>query len=372
MEGNRIKNKKPVRLAFLGGFLGAGKTTALIELGKRLITDHGKRVVVVTNDQGEVLVDTKAMENSGFSATEVTKGCFCCRFSEFIGKCHMFIEELSPDIILAEPVGSCTDLISTIYNPISQYNRELEITPLIVLVDPYRAMGIPTHVLSEPSEFLTVHQIKEADILVINKIDLLSDKETEKTKSVLRDLNEEAEICCISAKERRGLDRVIDIILNESYKPKKAVNIDYLVYGRAEAFLGWFNGVCNLRAKREYNPYDFVKSFMVQCSKDFNEGDGEIAHFKVFFSSDRIHFKASVTSNTDGVKITEVADSRTGGGRIIVNARVGLDPLRIDEIVYKALSAETRKRGIEMIGWCTEKFRPSQPKPEHRMTEVSL
>ncbi len=56
-----------VKLAFIGGFLGAGKTSLMIELGKRL-TLSGRRVALITNDQGEVLVDTKTIKVLDFLA----------------------------------------------------------------------------------------------------------------------------------------------------------------------------------------------------------------------------------------------------------------------------------------------------------------
>ena len=57
------------KIAIIGGFLGAGKTTTIIELGKRL-SKSGKRIGIITNDQGEMLVDTKIVKDFGFSTRE--------------------------------------------------------------------------------------------------------------------------------------------------------------------------------------------------------------------------------------------------------------------------------------------------------------
>ena len=57
------------KIAIIGGFLGAGKTTTIIELGKRL-SKLGKRIGIITNDQGEMLVDTKIVKDFGFSTRE--------------------------------------------------------------------------------------------------------------------------------------------------------------------------------------------------------------------------------------------------------------------------------------------------------------
>jgi G3E family GTPase len=63
----------------VGGFLGAGKTTALLRLAQHL-TAQGRRVALITNDQSYGLVDTVRVRAHGFPAEEVTGGCFCCRF----------------------------------------------------------------------------------------------------------------------------------------------------------------------------------------------------------------------------------------------------------------------------------------------------
>ena len=105
-------------LILVGGFLGAGKTT-LILAAARLLADRGLRSAIILNDQGESLVDTELARSSGFDAAEVTGGCFCCRFSELMRIADQ-LRAHSPDVIFAEPVGSCTDLSATILQPIQQ------------------------------------------------------------------------------------------------------------------------------------------------------------------------------------------------------------------------------------------------------------
>src|SRR4026207_1247801 len=67
------------RYIMIGGFLGAGKTTAIARLA-RYLTDQGLRVGLITNDQGSGLVDTAMLSARGFPVEEIAGGCFCCRF----------------------------------------------------------------------------------------------------------------------------------------------------------------------------------------------------------------------------------------------------------------------------------------------------
>jgi G3E family GTPase len=107
----------PVRFVMVGGFLGAGKTTTLGRLA-RLYSSQGKRVGIVTNDQARDLVDTNTFRGQGHAVEEVPGACFCCRFDELVSRVGSLEENERPDVILAEPVGSCTDLVATVIQPL--------------------------------------------------------------------------------------------------------------------------------------------------------------------------------------------------------------------------------------------------------------
>src|SRR5580698_8085252 len=101
---------KRLRFIMVGGFLGAGKTTTLARLA-RFYQARGQKVGLVTNDQAQNLVDTTSLRSQGFPVEEVPGACFCCRFDELVGRVGALENHERPDVILAEPVGSCTDLV---------------------------------------------------------------------------------------------------------------------------------------------------------------------------------------------------------------------------------------------------------------------
>src|SRR5687767_8837699 len=101
------------RYIVIGGFLGAGKTTAVAQLARRL-TDRGLRVGLITNDQGRNLVDTALLRSQGFATEEIAGGCFCCRFNSLLEASRALTAAAAPDVFIAEPVGSCTDLVATV------------------------------------------------------------------------------------------------------------------------------------------------------------------------------------------------------------------------------------------------------------------
>ncbi len=156
-------------LVIIGGLLGAGKTTLAIEAARRL-TDAGRRVGIVTNDQGSGLVDTALARVAHVPVREVAGGCFCCRLSDLLRAADSFAR-LAPEVIFAEPVGSCLDLAATVLRPILRDEAaRFRVAPLTVLVDPARA-----HQLADAPDsdlaYLFRHQLEEADIVCYSKTD---------------------------------------------------------------------------------------------------------------------------------------------------------------------------------------------------------
>jgi G3E family GTPase len=158
----------------IGGFLGAGKTTAMGRLARHL-TDQGLRVGLITNDQAGGLVDTKLMRNQGFATEEIAGGCFCCRFNTLVDAAAKLTDATKPDVFIAEPVGSCTDLVATVTYPLRRiYGAEFTVAPLSVLVDPIRARRILG--LDDGGNFSTKvayiykKQLEEADVIVVGGV----------------------------------------------------------------------------------------------------------------------------------------------------------------------------------------------------------
>src|SRR5437868_1162733 len=155
----------------IGGFLGAGKTTAVARLARRL-TDQGLRVGLITNDQGSQLVDTALLGSRGFSVEEIPGGCFCCRFNSLVEAARRLSKETRPDVFVAEPVGSCTDLVATVTYPLRRiYGDSFSIAPLSVLIDPIRALRIfgleMGGSFSEKVTYIYEKRLQEANIMEI-------------------------------------------------------------------------------------------------------------------------------------------------------------------------------------------------------------
>src|SRR6516165_4885078 len=172
---------KRLRFVMVGGFLGAGKTTTLACLA-RYYTDRGQRVGLVTNDQAQDLVDTTSLRAQGFPVEEVAGACFCCRFDDLVDRVGRLQEGERPDVILAEPVGSCTDLVATVVQPLRDlYGDRFEVAPYPVLFKPSHGLRILRNEaasgFSPRAACIFKKQLEEADVIVLNRIDELTTDE---------------------------------------------------------------------------------------------------------------------------------------------------------------------------------------------------
>ena len=124
-------------IVVVGGFLAAGKTTLILAAAREL-ERLGRRCAVILNDQGTELVDTHLAGLHGLRFGEVTGGCFCCRLSDLVNVAER-LRAHAPEVIFAEPVGSCADIVATVLRPFLEYRDRYRIAPFTVLVDPGRA-----------------------------------------------------------------------------------------------------------------------------------------------------------------------------------------------------------------------------------------
>src|SRR5262245_7852205 len=102
-----------MKLCLVGGFLGSGKTTA-IATAARVFARENIPVAVITNDQGSQLVDAAFIDSINLPGAEVKNGCFCCNYDQFYSTIENLKTTVAPQMMFAEAVGSCADLVATI------------------------------------------------------------------------------------------------------------------------------------------------------------------------------------------------------------------------------------------------------------------
>jgi hypothetical protein len=342
-------------LVIVGGFLGAGKTTLILAAAK-ILADRGMRSAIILNDQGESLVDTELARLNGFEAAEVTGGCFCCRFSELIRIAEQ-LREHSPDVIFAEPVGSCTDLSATILQPIQKaYREEFQLAPLTLLVDPRRAEQ-----LQDPDiAFLFQKQLEEADLVCFTKSDLYS--ETPPLAGIRTRQ--------ISAHTGQGVAPWLDEIMSGKLTLSGTIlDIDYERYAQAEAALAWLNAEAELESDPPLSPAMLLGPFLERLDRELTEAGIPIVHLKALDHAASGSLKAALCGNGEEPSVEGALDASPAcRHRLLLNLRASGRPESVRAIVARAVES-LPGRLSELRLHC---FSPAAPKPERRVTKARL
>lgn len=369
----KISVKKPVKLIFTGGFLGSGKTTALASLARKLIRLE-KRVGIVTNDQSENLVDTvivKQMLNElGVPVEEVVEGCFCCKFDELIDHMEKIMVH-GPDVLLGEPVGSCTDFVAAVANPIKiHYKDEFRFAPFSTMVDPHRVrefmLGEIDTKFPEEVTYLFMKQLEEADLIVLNKIDLLEDDEISRLTGILEKKFSGKKVMAVSAREGRGMDQWLEVLLSGRPGANTVLRqIDYDRYARAEAALGWLNSAIKVSASEGFDAGEFLKRLAEIIRNAFQQKNAEIGHLKFVITSAGKAMWANVTHLAAEPVISGEQLGNLLKGTLILNARVRLEPDELEKIVRESLSKVFKEANIRYKIEELQCFSPAYPEPPY-------
>ena len=337
---------KPVKLIFVGGFLGSGKTTALGALARDIIR-KGLRVGIVTNDQSGNLADTVIVQQMlaelNVPVEEVVEGCFCCKFDDLIHQIEKILVH-EPDILLGEPVGSCTDFVAAVAHPIKIHYRDaFTFAPFSTMVDPERVRELLLKEIesSFPEEvsYLFEKQLEEADLIVLNKCDLLDSTEKDRLVKAIRDRFPEKEVLVTSALQGAGIQTWLENLFSGRPGANTVLRqIDYDRYAQAEAILGWLNAAVKVRSQTTFAPEDFMQRILLEIRDALRLRNAGIGHLKLVLTSGGKSTWANLTDLRSDPRLCPMRAETVSGGTLLVNARVKLEPAELETVVKNALA----------------------------------
>lgn len=357
-----------MKLFLIGGFLGSGKTTAIKNASTELLKQN-LNVGIITNDQGTQLVDSKYFQHFGFSTREVTDGCFCCNYRDLENSVESLLEGDNPDIIFAESVGSCTDIVSTVVNPFERFNPSSRV--LVSVFADARVLPVliqdESYFFDKKIHYIYQKQLDEADILIINKVDLLSEAETANVKKLAEDIYPEKRILYQNSLNGNNICGWIET-LEECYGADShqatPLEIDYDIYGEGEALLGWLNADLELHSKDAAGwGYRLINNIYQRiCDEEL-----PIGHLKFYMNGAGFDDKISFTQVNDAPVSDDTNKLELNSINMLVNARVESTPESLKKILYQAIE-EIRDCSDSLIEMNNlSAFKPGFPEPTFQM-----
>jgi G3E family GTPase len=325
---------------------------------------------LITNDQAEGLVDSVYLRQSGSNVHEVSGSCFCCNFDGFVEAIKGAITNGNADVIIAEPVGSCTDLTATIIRPLLVNHPGLvEIAPLTVLTDPDRLRHSFNGIhggLHDSAAYIYGKQLEDAGIILVGKADLMNENEiqslVEKTNAKFGHGTTKA----ISSRNKQGLEEWLNEMMQDTYHSMKTVEMDYDIYAEGEAVLGWLNTELELNAERGVNWDTWFRTMMETLAAEIDLRKLTVGHVKAILQEGKDSMLANITGSRDTLQFR---GQMTPGmkANLTINARVQTEPSMLEELVFQVFENSLDWEGERKI-ISLNCLSPGRPNPTYRLS----
>lgn len=308
-----------VKIIVLSGHFGSGKTTLLLKL-LELLAKNKQRVGVLINDVGSVdfeLVASKA----NCSVENVSKQCLCIKGLE-LEKALKRLLESEVDVILTEAIGLSDPyrVWTTIAGHVSTLNYAFELNPITVLIDgdfflklhrsaTPTSLTLATEQLAQwiaPEHFLKainnviLQQLSEAELVVVNKCDLIPNSSQALIEELIREINNEAKVHLVSATLGSGIENFFSNLMEMKWHPRPPQTRPEIAKRRIEALsnMQWFTYEVKLELQRETIAPNLIKDILIRSLNETSKkikSEGQIIRVKAYFDYPPNRFYASIT-----------------------------------------------------------------------------
>lgn len=350
-----------MKIHLLSGFLGSGKTTAIRYACQQLL-QHSK-VGVITNDQGIKLVDGNFFESLGIPNRQVINGCFCCNYNDLDAAIQLLIEQHHPEVIFAESVGSCTDIVATVLKPLEHLRKDVQVS-ISTFADVRLLQMILTgddQLFDETVRYIYHKQLEEAGIIVVNKIDLIGAEELASIKQLMQDKYGTKTLLYLSATDDHGIWQWLQTLDKAAANTHPSLQIDYDIYGAGEAKLAWLDEEITIYSNSR--AIEMAVSLADAIYRKIQMQQYAIGHLK-FLIGDHIKLSYTATTQPEQPQITVDSPVVT----LLINARVQTTPEELKSLVQDVIK-EISADGCEITINSIAAFQPEYPRPTYRMAE---
>lgn len=352
-----------INIHLLSGFLGSGKTTA-IQSACHILQESGMKVAVITNDQGIKLVDADLFRHLGIPGRQVMNGCFCCNYPDLDNQIQSLMEAGSPDVIFAESVGSCTDIIATVLKPLRLYRPSACVT-LSVFADALllHMLLVEGNVLFEESvNYIYFKQLEESTILIINKVDLLEPVQLYDLKKALAAKYGNKVLLYQNSKDYGSARQWINALNEMPFTAADSLEMDYDLYGEGEARLAWLDQEIEIESDGK-TANRIAVDLMMNIHHKITNHQYPIGHLKFLLNGkEKVSFTSNAVAEEQAFKVAP-AESAT----VLLNARVQTGPAELSELVEESIREAKEEPGTRIRIRSVSAFQPGYPKPTHRL-----
>lgn len=352
----------------VSGFLGAGKTTSMIAFSRDIKRRGLGNAAVLANDLGAGnIVDAEFCAAAGVMTLPISGGCICYQHENLVGKLHQ-LEGAGANVIFSDIPGCGIGALDHVYLELNDKEKdEFDLMPFLCIVDPERMkMVMPEQAslnLPEEMRFLLDAQMAEADLIVLNKVDTVSEDDANAIVEFIKGIYPKTPVMTMSAMKGTGVSEVVDYLLaNRSEAIHREIGYGSDEFIAAEEKMSWFNTRVYLQHREEVDiDFNEVIADIFEGIRDgLKENNSNVPHLKMFAADSDEEltdfFKASMIGVDYDVIYDRKLDRKYTTLSLIINARCAADAVVMSDIVSDAVDAVSVKYNLKVRTFFLESF----------------
>lgn len=354
---------KKRRFAVISGFLGAGKTTTMLAVSKQL-GSAGMTAAIIANDLGHSnLVDAMYTAKNHAACDVIAGGCICYVTPTLVSTVRRLTDTQGAQLVMSDIPGCGVGALDHVYFRLkNDYPDEFDLAPFTVVCDPERLRAImPEHAdinLPREMDYLFRTQLLEADLIVLNKCDTVTDAEREKCLAFLRGSFPGVPVLAASARTGEGIAELAERLMHDS---ARLVEVDTGYGGAefmaAESCLSWYDRKLFIKSPENFDINGFIADFMNNVSLRLKRDRRNVPHLKVFASAlDGDYAKASLVGVDYAPEFDKRMENEYDRYSVVINARAACPSQRLDDVMDDALTDTVQPLGLFCHVFSTECF----------------
>ena len=347
------------KFAVFSGFLGSGKTTTMMALTQYFTQYHGKAAMISNDLGGKGLADNRFAQLRNCNATELTGDCICYQTENLVTHLNHLFDDEGCVLAISDIPGFGVGALEHVYHTLcEQYPNQFELAPFTVLTEPGTVELLRADSGGDVAYILHT-QLVEADLILLNKCDLLTEPERVAAVDYLRETYPQAKVIGISALTGEGMEELSQALIQGNASMHRP-DIGYGGSAFAEAMdkiseynIQYYATVCC----NDFDGNAYLMELAQSVQSEIREQPWEIPHLKLLaWEPEGAYGKADLLGKTRAIEVNQTFDRPCTELAVVLNASAVCPSETLDKILTGAVESVSAKFQLELMIYKKECF----------------